>query len=339
MRTLMLFLIASAAFAQPMPDFSDSHKIGVQNAILAKVNGTTISMIDVKKKMDMLFHQNYPHLAQSSAAKFQFYQANWRHAMMDLIDGELILADAADKEVKLTDGEVREEIERRFGPNVPSTLDKIGLTQEEAWRLVKNEMIIQRMNWWFVHAKALAKVTPQDIRQAYKAHLNQHPAYTECKYRIITLKGTEPGKVGAELASILDGTAPENLLPSITEWEKRFPGTSIAISDEYTAADKDLAESYRSILLKLEPGKYSEPRTQTGRDKKEVCRIFYLNEKTDHPAPTFEEMAPLLKNQLLHQVSSEISKNYIGKLRSHYRFDDSHLQEMFPEDLQPFTIE
>ena len=69
--------------------------------------------------------------------------------MMEMIDGELILADAADKEIKLTDGEVREEIERRFGPSVSVTLDKIGLTQEEAWRLVKNEMIVQRMNWWF----------------------------------------------------------------------------------------------------------------------------------------------------------------------------------------------
>src|SRR5579872_3060389 len=123
----ILFLIAFtlSVFAADLPrvDFSREPKISMQNTILAKVNGTTISMMDVKKKMDILFHQNYPQLADSNQARFQFYEVSWRHVLMEMIDHELILADAAEKEVKLTDGEVREEMEARFGPNVMLTLD------------------------------------------------------------------------------------------------------------------------------------------------------------------------------------------------------------------------
>ena len=64
-------LLASHLFAaqMPMPSFEGNQKIGVQNAILTQVNGTTISVIDVKKKLDVAFHRAYPHLADSNAEK------------------------------------------------------------------------------------------------------------------------------------------------------------------------------------------------------------------------------------------------------------------------------
>ena len=108
----LCLLVSSSLFAQfTMTGQPNAQKIAVQNSILAKVNGTTISMIDVKKKMDLIFHQHYAHLADSTQAKFQFYETSWRRVLSEMIDNELILADAADKEVKLTDGELREEIE------------------------------------------------------------------------------------------------------------------------------------------------------------------------------------------------------------------------------------
>ncbi|HEY4255107.1 MAG TPA: hypothetical protein VGM34_02030, partial [Chlamydiales bacterium] len=108
---------------------------------------------------------------------------------------------------------------------------------------------------------------------------------------------------------------------------------------EYTAADTALSESHRSALAPLNVGAYSAPVTQKGRDKQAVCRVFYLHEKTDHPAQTFEEMAPLLKNQLLQKNSAEIGNAYLKKLRSHYRFNDSHLKEALPDDFEPFSIQ
>ena len=78
---------------------------------------------------------------------------------------------------------------------------------------------------------------------------------------------------------------------------------------------------------------------QISRDKQKVFRIFFLSEKTDHTASTFEDMAPLIKNELLQKESLEVSQNYIGKLRKHYRFDADHLKETLPADLHPFSIQ
>ena len=90
-----------ALSAHPLSNFGAEPKIAVQNSILTKVNGKTISMMDVKKKMDMAFHQNYPHLTHSNPARVQFYEVAWKKTLMDMIDNELILSDATDKEINL----------------------------------------------------------------------------------------------------------------------------------------------------------------------------------------------------------------------------------------------
>jgi hypothetical protein len=336
---IIFFSLAALHAEAPLVDYTDNQAIGVQHAVLPKVNGTTISMMDVKKKMDVMFHQQYPHLAQSNQARFQFYQSSWKPILKEMIDNELILADAADKEVKVTDAEVHEELEKRFGPNVTITLDQIGVTREEAWKLVKADLIVQRMNWWFVHSKAVSAVTPQDIRQAYRQHLQEHPAFVEWKYRVLTIKGEHPSQIADAIYPQMLGQSPEKIAPLIDAWTKQYPGASIALSTEYTAADTALSESHRAALSPLNVGAYSSPVVQKGRDKQEVCRVFYLHEKTDHPAATFEEMAPLLKNQLLQKNSGVIGDAYLNKLRSHYRFNDSHLKEALPDDFQPFSIQ
>ncbi len=335
-------LLASSVFAQfSMPGGPSSQKIVIQNSILAKVNGTTISMMDVKKKMDMIFHQHYAHLADSPQARLQFYETSWRRVLSEMIDHELILADAADKEVKLTDGEIREEIESRFGPNVMTTLDRIELTYDEAWKLVKNDMIVQRMNWWFIHAKAMTKVTPQEIKQGYKSYIKDHPAYTYWKYHVLTIRGIENAENLEELYSAIQEHTPSSgtLAAFLKEFEAKHAGSSVSLSNEFGAPDTELSESHRSAICTLETGQYSKPVLQVARDKKQVYRIFYVDDKVAHAAVTFDEMAPMIKNELLQKASAEVSQNYLGKLRKHYRFDAEHLKESIPDSLTPFSIQ
>src|ERR1700730_13068687 len=72
----------------------DNARIVVNNRILAKVNGKEISVFDVMKKMDMLFYRQFPEYTSSMQARFQFYQVSWKRVLQDLIDKELIMADA-----------------------------------------------------------------------------------------------------------------------------------------------------------------------------------------------------------------------------------------------------
>ena len=171
---LPLFFGFSALFAQMAPPkMPDQGRIAFQNSILCKVNENTISMMDVKKKLDLLFHQSYPNLEDSAQARFQFYETSWRHVLSEMINEELMVSDATEKEIKLTDGEIREEVESRFGPSVMTTLDRIGLTYDEAWKMVRKDLIVRRMSWWFIHAKALQNVTPKDIRASYQNYIKQ----------------------------------------------------------------------------------------------------------------------------------------------------------------------
>lgn len=330
MKTLLGLLFSSTLLAGPM-NFSQDQKIGVQNTILAKVNGKTISMMDIKKKMDMVFHQHYPQLANSNPSRLQFYETSWRHVLLDMIDHELIIADAIDKEIKLTDGEIREVVEQRFGPNVIQTLDQIGLTHEEAWNMVKNELIVQRMSWWFIQAKAVSSVAPQDIRNAYQLHLDKNPPYSEWKYRVVSIRSAEP--LPEKLYSFLSasGKAPEELQEELKQWEA--DGVSITVSNEYTGKTQELSDLHKAALDPLEPGTYSEPSFQSSRG---VHRIFYLIGKTDVPAPAFEDLAPELRNDLIQKAIADQSQVYLNKLRNHYGFN---AEQTIPEDLHPFSLQ
>lgn len=334
----LFFFALSSLFAQmPAMDLADNKKIAVQNVLLAKVGDTTISVIDVKKKLDLLFHQNYAHLGHSSQARFQFYESGWRPTLMQMIDNELILADAAAREVKLSDGEVREELENRFGPNVLSTLDKIHITYDEAWKIIKNDLIVQRMSWWFIQSKAIQSVTPQDIRHAYRDYLEKNPSYQELKYQVISIR-SDKAEVIAEKAYQLLSSRDQN--PEGVAEELKKLDNSIQISTEYTAKDTELSDTHKAALSSLSPKSYSAPIFQKNRsDKQTVARIFYLHEKAEYLAPSFGELSQKLKNDLIQQSMGKESVAYLEKLRKQYGFDPGHLKESFPEEMHPFSLQ
>lgn len=334
-KIFFLFVLSTSLSALEFPgaNFEDSQRIAFQNSILCKVNDQTISMMDIKKKMDVLFHQHYPQLSASSQARFQFYETSWRHLLSEMINQQLILADAENKEIKLSEGEVREELENRFGPNVTLTLDRIGLSQEEALKMIKEEMTVQRMMWWFVHAKALQKVTPQEIRQQYRAYLKQNPSYKNLKYQILSLRGENAIALAKEIHDklSLSKASPETLAEELKEI-----APSLKISSLYEAKDSELSETYKSILSKIAPGEYSRPMFQNGKEI--VARVFYLQEAEDHPAPEFKELSSKLQNDLTQKAVAEESESYLKRLRENYGFDEKHIQESLPEDFHPFSI-
>lgn len=111
-------------------------EVFVNNRILAKVNGKAISVIDVMKKMDMLFYRQFPeytYLLHQHA--FNFIMSIGNMFSDDLIDKEVILADAEEHKMPLTNGSIRQEMELLFGPNIIANLDKIGMSYDEAYKI------------------------------------------------------------------------------------------------------------------------------------------------------------------------------------------------------------
>lgn len=315
----------------------------VNNRVLAKVNGKAISVIDVMKKMDMLFYRQFPEYTSSAPARFQFYTVNWKYVLNDLIDKEIILADAEEHKMPLTNGDIRQEMETLFGPNIIANLDKIGMSYDEAYKIVKGDIIIRRMLYYRVNAKAMWEVTPQAVRSAYEEYARENIQEEEWLYKVVTIrdKDAEKGKKAAEsVYELLKSKSADlsNLSSYLKENEKLAKSTSVNISEEFRHNNKEMSEAYRDIITKMAPQEYGEPIAQKSRsDGAIVYRIFYLSAKTDGGLPSFSSIEHKLKDKLLGLAIDKETSAYLKKLRMHFDVQDNALVDA-GEDFQPFIL-
>jgi hypothetical protein len=316
----------------------------VYNRILAKVNGKTISVIDVMKKMDLFLQRYYPQFAHSKAARFQYYSSQWRDTLTQMIDQELIQADAEHIELKVADAEVREEMLERFGPTIMQTLDQIGMTYEEARKMIFAEMVVQRMMWYRVNSKALNSVNPQDIKGAYKRYCDKNPPLEEWEYQVLSLRSVNQSisELLAQKASDLLHSAHTDLA-TISEQIKTGSTednpVTITLSPELKVDEKSVAQSHKDVLKTLLPGSFSEPIAQVSRaDQSTVYRIFYLKNHSKKETPPFTKLADQLKEELLQEAATKENVQYIAKLRERLGYDEKHMMELLPSDFQPFVL-
>lgn len=344
-KCFLLVAIPFQAFCNGLPSFPGSEKepeLIVHNRILAVVNGNPISVLDVMKKMDVFLSQHYPEVEKTDAMRFQFFNQNWKHTLKQLVDNQLILADAEKMEMKITDAEIRETLHERFGPNVMANLDRLGISLEEAQSMVYSEMAVQKMTGYRVYFKGMEKVGPQDIKVAYEDHLTNHPPKEEWKYRVLSIRATTEGlgNVYAQKASALLRSEPlpfEMLAKQLKEENKDDPSISINVSDEYEVEGSHLSEAHKSVLTSLSPGTYSEPIAQVSRVSNSIVhRIFHLIDHVQESAPSFDSMVDQLHDRLVEQEISKIFPDYISKLQSRFNYNPSEYE--LPSDFQPFEL-
>lgn len=323
----------------PSQDEAPSELV-VYNRILAKVNDKTISVIDVMKRMDFFLQKHYPQLADSKAARYQFYSTQWRDYLTQMVDTELMIADAEKLEVKITEAEVREEILNRFGPNIMPALETLGLTYEEARQMIHDEMLVQRMMWFRVNSKALSNVNSQDVKNAYKQFCAENPEMQQWEYQVLSIRS--PNKSASEMLaskafelmnSHLNLASVSSLLKTPDE------ATTISISSEITADEKSISASHREVLNTLTDNSFSSPIAQVSRvDNSIVHRIFHLKKYSKKQVPAFEKMADRLKEELLQQAAGKENSSYIVKLRERLGYDENRTLETLPPGFQPFVL-
>lgn len=313
----------------------------VNNRILIKVNGKTISVLDVMKKMNVSLNEYFPQYANSPEARYEFFSTQWKHVLAQMIDHELILADAEKMEITVKDAEVRERLQERFGPNVVINLENLGITFEEAKKMVETEMLVQRVTWYRINSKAFLRINPKDIKGAYQEYCANNIPQDEWKYQSLSIRSADPKE--AELLSekayslLQQGKAGLAAVADDLKAEKLSPDTSITVSQELCVAEKDLSESHRTVLASLEEGTYSLPLEQQSRDNQSLKRIFQLKEHTRNTTPTFNALSEQLENTLIDNAIAEETASYIFKLRKRLGFDIEQIYEI-PESFQPFIF-
>lgn len=320
-------------------------KILIHNRILARVNGKPISTYDLMKKLDLAFFRQYPEYASSVEARFQFYEYSWKPALSDIIDKELILADAKESKIEISNGDVRQEIELSFGPNTVANLDKAGFSFEEAFKMMQEEILIRRLVAGRVHAKAMRQVTPNRIRQTYEEFI-QDPAntrLTQWSYRIVTIKERnlekteETAKVIYQM--LMEGIPLDELATKLKERKVVGRKGKVTISNAIKQNDKEISKDYRDELITLDKGMYSQPFPHKSRSvNSTVYRILAIDEKIPGGVPPYKEMEVKLKEKLLDLEIDRGTDDYLLKLRHHYHIRQSDLDDYLPPRYQPFIL-
>lgn len=343
------FILTSTLQAQTAtPSFmlnnEEALQIAVNNRILATVNGKAITVMDVMKKMDMVFYRQYPQYVSSKSARYQFYMMSWKQVLQDLIDKELLLADAEESKLAVSNGDVRQEMETVFGPNIIINLDQAGLTMDEAWKMVKEEITIRRMLMFKVNLKAMKKVNPQDIRAAYEKQVKAHTKAATWTYRVITVRNADL-KVSEATADKIYALLNEGkstldeLSVKLKEDPSIDPETKVNISEELQHKESEIAPAYKEILTTLPLNSYSQPRSQKSRDNSVVYRIFYLKDKNDGAPPSLSSVAAQIKDKLIQEAVDEETAIYLTKLRKQFGLDEEVMKTMIPESFEPFALQ
>lgn len=336
-------LLAEESATPPPAAFQEPQHLLVTNRILAKVNGKTISVIDVVKKMDVFLNRVYPQYAQSKMARFQFYTAQWRNTLTQMIDNELILADAEGIELKVSDSDVRETLQERFGPSVMANLEKIGISYEEAREMIHAEIMVQRMNWYRVNSKAYLDVNPQDIKGAYREFCEKNPPDDEWKYQVLSLRGKDPESLTSFIQKVSElrkdsEISLEEMYDRLKSEESDESQVTLSLSPLYEVTGKKLSANHKDSLASLEIGKISQPLAQQARDGTALFRLFYLKEHIKKELPPFEQMSDPLHEELIEKAVGRETGRYLAKLRQKFSFDQEHLDASLPSDFQPFAI-
>ncbi|MDP1880873.1 MAG: peptidylprolyl isomerase [Parachlamydiaceae bacterium] len=352
-KTIIIFILSLISISSLKALGNDSSflqsrnepKIFVNNRILAVVNGKPLTTYDLMKKMDLSFYREYPHYTSSVEARYQFYQMAWKHTLEEMIDKELILADAKEMKVEISSGDIRQEMESSFGPNIIGNLDKVGMSYDEAAKIIESDMIIRRMIGGRVHSKAIRQVTPSKIRASYDEFI-QDPANTrstQWSYQVITIK--EPSIEQTEKTAkttyqlLMNGLALDDLVDHMKKEKLLDRKGNITVSNLLSNQDQELSKDYKAAMDDLNPGMYSTPFMHKSRaTRSTVYRIIFVKDKIPGGTPTYQEIETMLKNRLLDVVIDQETDLYLKKLRDYNHVRQSDIEAQLPASYEPFVL-
>lgn len=250
------FLIVPLVFfgtITPSLDAKDA-KIIIHNRVIAKVNDKALSVVDIIKKMDLMFYQEHPELLESTPMRYEFYKANWKEVLERIIDRELVLQAAEEQNMPLSSGDVREEIEDIFGPNIMANLEQAGLSYEDAYTMIRSDILIRRMLTFAVNMKALKDITPEAISKEYERVLKDK-YQNQYVFRIISIKGENQDKVQEKASTLVKALNEKKIaISDIATTEDSDSEVLVSVTSPYTQGENEFARPVFNTIATLEEG-------------------------------------------------------------------------------------
>lgn len=332
----------SPLFIKPI---RDKQEVVFHNRPLVKIHGRVISLLDVKKKMDFFLHERYPETRTSpSSVKYPFYTQQWRRTLEEMIENELMKIEAEELKINIPDGDVREEMENRFGPNIFKKLNDLGMSYDDAWDMVRDDIIIRNIAWYRIWARVLQLVNPEALKAGYEQYVKKNPPKEEWVYKTVTIRSpnveeakTMAERVHEELSKttydLMDGKI------ATLQQELKENNLHLQVSNELCVSTSDLSTDHLRVLSGLPLKSFSAPQEQTSRsDGSTVVRFFHLVDHVEAAPPPFETVSQKIQDTLMEEVATKQKEEYFSRLRKKYHAEDLTVSKLFEASYQPFSL-
>jgi hypothetical protein len=341
MKRLLLCLLPLSLFAADFEGPSEAQKffefdqhLVVQNRVLLKVGGKPITVMDLVKRMDMVFFQQYPQLMDNQVARYQFYENSWRHFFNIVLDEQLVVQDAKEKHITVKEGEVRRSMERTFGNDPITNLTKAGLTFQEAYDLLEADLLVQKMNGGMVFQKALPEVKPKRVQEFYKKMLEENPPKELYKYQVLSFRA--PSEVEAKERALKAYKAIDSGELAFADVADNLSekGVKVTLSEEFNREKSEMSVAHQAALKELGEGRVSSPVIRKG-----VVYLFHMKEIERKELPSFAEMEKEIQQKVLQERIVYHTDKYRAQLRDRYGFSEKELLAIIPEEFSPFAMQ
>lgn len=339
----LLLLAVYPIFGAQFTRKDDTHTIRMNNRPLVQLHGKVYTLFDVVKNMDAKMAETSPEMLLSAVSRIQFYNAHWREALEMMVQNALIIKEAEELGIEVSDSQMYEEMNSQFGPNVIQTIDNLGMSFEEAKKKAYDDIVLGYMQWIRIYQKALQAVSPEKLQIAYQNYLKENPLMETYSYQIVSIRSTKDfyEEIASKIAPFMLNTNISDVEGLVANLQAQFNDkASIQVSKPYHVNAKEMSNEHRTILSNLLKNTCSAPVLQNSRqDGAPVMRLFYLLDHQKQDVPQFEELETMLKDGVVGQEIGKIRQEYIAKLKKRYRCDREDFYQMIPENYQPFSLE
>lgn len=281
--------------------------------VVARVNGTPITLLELKEEMASL-----QGLSRTVAAKGTAPEVS--NALRRLLERALVLQEGKRLGVTVSESEVEEEVRKYRADFPPGGLEKILLQQGVGmgeWRARMRQSLLYRKSTEAI-ADRFAEVTGAEVREAYRqrAARSGHPEQIRVRQLIF-----DSGENALQARRrILGGDPPDKVVLQGAGGEP----TPAVVDLGYLSRD-DLPREISGELFGLPPGGVSG---MVRRDNS--YSLFLVVEKRDARKGSFEESAPRIREDLLRGKREE---RFRGWLMGELARADIQVQERLLEQI------
>lgn len=312
-------------------------EISAEMRPLIRVRDSVITVVDVMKKMDLVFYQQYPQYRSSVRHRLEFYQSSWMKALRDILERKVIMIFADENKMDVGHGDVREEMEELFGPNVLLKLYEAGVTLDDAYEMVRQDIMMRRILQFYVRMPAVATITPQKIKERYVEQYENKTKGDKLSWKILSFRVPENLDAQQVSTKIIDSLNRNEL--NLERAKEKIPdGCECILSPQYITEIEQLAPSIRQTLESTPFGVWTIPQQAKEGKKGMVKWSSYL---VDKKIPGEKISLNLVENEIVEELAQplieEKKKSFMEGLMK--KFDVSFVMpEKEMESFKPFRL-